>query len=118
MPLEEAVAQVERINRWAFVGELCIHDDSSGVNNTISSRGKAVLFRSNASDQSSVIPLVNFPKLRFLLVNTKQPRSTATQVERVRTQKEKLPEVIEPILKAISELTSSALELSPLPTPT
>ena len=43
--LEEAEMQIELINRWAFVGELCIHGDPSGVDNTVSAGGKAVMFR-------------------------------------------------------------------------
>src|SRR5207249_762295 len=42
---DEAELQIERINRWAFVGELCIHGNPSGVDNTVSSGGRAVLFR-------------------------------------------------------------------------
>jgi mevalonate kinase len=44
-PPEESELQIERINRWAFVGELCTHGNPSGVDNTVSSGGKAVLFQ-------------------------------------------------------------------------
>jgi mevalonate kinase len=43
-PPEEAEVQIERINRWAFVGELYIYGDLSGVDNAISTGGKAVIF--------------------------------------------------------------------------
>ncbi|CAK7208065.1 Mevalonate kinase [Sporothrix eucalyptigena] len=110
-PSNESENQIERINRWAFVGELCIHGDPSGVDNTISSRGKAVQFSKNPSGPPSVTHLANFPKLRLLLVDTNQPRSTATQVDKVRQIKTKMPAVIEPILDAIGQLTTSALAL-------
>lgn len=44
-PLEEAALQIERINRWAFVGEMCIHGNPSGVDNTVATGGKAVIFK-------------------------------------------------------------------------
>ncbi|KND92853.1 Mevalonate kinase [Tolypocladium ophioglossoides CBS 100239] len=110
-PLEEAEVQIERINHWAFVGELCIHGDPSGVDNAVSTGGKAVVFHKNASGPPSVTPLANFPKLRLLLVDTRQSRSTATQVEKVRSLKKNHPMMIESILDAISQLTASALEL-------
>lgn len=112
-PPREAEVQIERVNHWAFVGELCIHGDPSGVDNTVSSGGKAVLFhKTNTSGEPpSVIPLVNFPKLRLLLVDTRQPRSTATQVEKVRRLKYDHPMVADLVLDAIGQLTTSALEL-------
>lgn len=79
----EAEVQIERINRWAFVGELCIHGDPSGVDNVVSAGGKAVVFQRTESGPSSVTPLPKFTKLPLLLVDTQQPRSTATQVENV-----------------------------------
>ncbi|KAK4130913.1 ribosomal protein S5 domain 2-like protein [Trichocladium antarcticum] len=110
-PLKEAEVQLERINHWAFVGELCIHGDPSGVDNTVSSRGKAVLFQKNTSGPASVTPLVDFPKLRLLLVDTKQPRSTAMQVEKVRRLKDRHPTTTGLVLDTIGQLTDSALEL-------
>ena len=80
-PGSEASIQVERINRWAFVAEMCIHGNPSGVDNTVSSYGKAVLFkREDYSRPPKVHPLRNFPELPLLLVNTRQSRSTATEV--------------------------------------
>ena len=112
-PVAEAEEQVERINSWAYAGELCIHGDPSGVDNTVSCRGKAVLFRKNLNGDgpSSVTPLVQFPRLRLLLVDTKQPRTTAEQVEKVRELKEKNPMIIEPVLEAVGQLTEDALKL-------
>ena len=36
---------LDLINQWAFVGELCIHGNPSGIDNTVATKGKAVLFR-------------------------------------------------------------------------
>jgi mevalonate kinase len=110
-PHEEAEVQIKRINHWAFVGELCIHGDPIGVDNAISTGGKAVIFERNHSGPPSVTPLTKFPKLPLLFVDTQQPRSTAAQVEKVRILKNNYPETAEYILDEISQLTTSALEL-------
>ncbi|CUS06840.1 unnamed protein product [Tuber aestivum] len=108
-PPEEAKLQIERINRWAFVGEMCIHGDPSGVDNAVCSGGKAVIFQRNDSGSPSVTPLTTFPKLSLLLIDTQQSRSTAEQVERVRTSRREIPRT-EQILDGIGRLTASALE--------
>lgn len=56
-------------------------------------------------------PLPKFPKLRVLLVDTQQPRSTTTQVENVRKLKQNILMMTEIILDGIGQLTTSALEL-------
>ncbi|KAL9028699.1 MAG: hypothetical protein Q9196_002983 [Gyalolechia fulgens] len=111
-PREEAELQIERINRWAFVGEMCIHGNPSGVDNTVASGGKAVFFkRGDQNRPPTVTPLRNFPELPLLLVNTRQSRSTSTEVAKVAAMKRAYPAVTEPILEAISKITESAHEL-------
>lgn len=61
-PPDEAETQIERINRWAFVGELCIHGNPSGVDNTVSAGGKAVYFkRTDYEKPPEVISLPSIP---------------------------------------------------------
>lgn len=116
-PCEEAELQLERINRWAFVGEMCIHGNPSGVDNTVSSGGKAVLFkREDYARPPKVLPLRNFPELPLLLVNTKQARSTATEVAKVGALKESIPVITEAILNTIDAVTESAYGLITSPT--
>ena len=110
-PPKEVEIKIEHINSWAFVGEMCIHGDPSGVDNAISTGGRAVIFQRNHSGPSSVTPLTKFPKLPLLLVNTQTPRSTSTQVEKVRTLKRNHPKMTDLILDGIGELTTSVLEL-------
>lgn len=111
-PLEEAELQIERINRWAFVGEMCIHGNPSGVDNTVATSGKAVVFKRGAYGRPpTVTPLRNFPELPLLLVNTRQSRSTSAEVAKVATLNKVYPTVTEPILEAISKITESAYQL-------
>lgn len=116
-PQEEAKLQLERINRWAFVGEMCLHGNPSGVDNTVASGGKAVLFkRDDYNKPPTVTPLRNFPELPLLVVNTRQARSTATEVAKVGALKKSLPEITELILEAIDKVSESAHSLITSPT--
>lgn len=111
-PSEEARLQIERINRWAFVGEMCIHGNPSGVDNTVASQGKAVVFqRSDYTKPPVVKPLWNFPELPLLLVDTRQSRSTATEVAKVGAMKKAHPGVTAAILNSIEEVTNSAAKM-------
>lgn len=111
-PAEEARVQVERINRWAFVGEMCIHGNPSGVDNTVATQGKAVVFqRHDYSKPPSVKPLWNFPELPLLIVDTKQSKSTAAEVAKVEVLKNEHPEITESILNAIDKVAMGAAEL-------
>ncbi|KAK2797089.1 hypothetical protein FQN50_009320 [Emmonsiellopsis sp. PD_5] len=108
-PPEEAETQIERINRWAFVGEMCIHGNPSGVDNTVSAGGKAVIFRrGDYSKPPSVTPILDFPELPLLLVNSRQPRSTATEVAKVGKLRKEHPAVAESMLEAIDQVTEAA----------
>ncbi|KAJ6075188.1 uncharacterized protein N7446_002965 [Penicillium canescens] len=111
-PPEEAETQIERINRWAFVGELCIHGNPSGVDNTVAAGGKAVIFRRyDYTKPPTVLPLPTFPELPLLLVDTRQARSTKTEVDKVGNLKSAHPIVTESILDAIDQVTCSAQRL-------
>lgn len=111
-PADEAETQIERINRWAFVGEMCIHGNPSGVDNTVSAGGKAVLFkRGDYQKPPLVTPLPYFPELPLLLADTRLARSTATEVAKVGRLKEEHALVTEAVLEAIDKVTGSALEL-------
>ncbi|EFX04046.1 mevalonate kinase [Grosmannia clavigera kw1407] len=111
-PSEEARLQVERINRWAFVAEMCIHGNPSGVDNTVSTQGKAVVFqRTDYGKPPSVKPLWNFPELPLLLVNTKQPKSTAHEVAKVARLKKTYPELIGNVLDAMDSVARNAISL-------
>lgn len=111
-PPEEAETQIDRINRWAFVGEMCIHGNPSGVDNTVSAGGKAVIFkRVDYAKPPKVTSLPTFPELPLLIVDTQQTRSTATEVAKVGALKKAHPVVTESILDAIDQVTCSAQEL-------
>ncbi|KAL9077304.1 MAG: hypothetical protein Q9157_003398, partial [Trypethelium eluteriae] len=108
-PAPESATQLERINRWAFVGECCIHGNPSGIDNTVSTQGKAAVFqRTDYARPPSVRMLRRFPSLPLLLVNTMQVRSTATEVAKVARLREGHPEIADGVLEAIGRVTGSA----------
>lgn len=108
----EAADQLERINRWAFVGEMLIHGTPSGVDNTVATNGRAVLFqRPDYNKPPSVKVMRDFPELPLLLVNTKQPKSTAAEVAKVARLKERHPAVTNHILNAIDSITRSVHDI-------
>ncbi|RDA87584.1 hypothetical protein CP532_3944 [Ophiocordyceps camponoti-leonardi (nom. inval.)] len=100
----EARAQVERISDWAFVGEMCIHGKPSGVDNTVVSQGRAVLYRRG----HGVRPLWTFPQLPLLLVDTRQAKSTAHEVAKVAALSSRHPDVVKSLLEAMDQVTNSA----------
>lgn len=108
----EAEEQLERINRWAFVGELLIHGNPSGVDNTVATNGHAVLFqRNDYSKPPSVSVLRDFPELPLLLVDTCQAKSTAAEVAKVGELKKKHPAVVDAILNAIDAIVRSVYDV-------
>jgi len=78
----------------------------------VSTGGKAVLFqRKDYSKPPLVKPLRDFPELPLLLVNTRQSRSTATEVAKVAALKKAHPEITGHVLDAIDRVTKSAHDL-------
>ncbi|GME65712.1 mevalonate kinase [Neofusicoccum parvum] len=104
----ESELHLKYINRWAFVGELCYHGNPSGVDNTVSSGGKAVLFQNTKGGLPVVTSLRDFPEFPLLIVNTETPRSTAIEVARVQAFKNAYPAIAEHILDAIHGISKSA----------
>ena len=111
-PIEESSIQIERINRWAFVGELCIHGNPSGVDNTVASGGRGTVFKRQALDKPPSAKLFrNFPELPLLLINTKQSRSTAIEVAKVGALLKSQPVITELMLEAVDKITLAAMEI-------
>ncbi|KAL2262706.1 hypothetical protein VTK26DRAFT_357 [Humicola hyalothermophila] len=111
-PPMEARTQIERINAWAFVYEMFIHGNPSGVDNTVSTQGKAVLFqRTDYGKPPSVRPLWDFPELPLLLVDTKTAKSTRHEVEKVARLKNAHPKLVGSILDSIDKVTTTSADL-------
>jgi mevalonate kinase len=108
---EEAAEQLERINRWAFVGEMGIHGNPSGVDNTVATHGHAVFFERTDYTKPPLVKVMNdFPELPLLLLDTCVPKSTAAEVAKVALLKKTHPTVADGILNSIDAITRSVYE--------
>ncbi|KAF2156837.1 mevalonate kinase [Myriangium duriaei CBS 260.36] len=106
----DAKSTLDKINAFAFIGESVIHGTPSGVDNTIATLGKAVIFKRSptAGQPSSITSIRRFPELPLLIVDTKQAKSTAVEVGKVRALREAQPAVVNHILDSIDAVTESA----------
>ncbi|CAH1231994.1 MVK [Branchiostoma lanceolatum] len=93
---------LEVINAWAFQGERLIHGNPSGIDNSVSTFGGAISFKSG-----EISALKSVAQLKILLVNTKVPRSTKVLVQGVKDRYNRLPAIIEPILNSLEEISGT-----------
>lgn len=98
-------AQLKDVSSWAFRSEQIVHGTPSGIDNSVCTYGGAVNFKDGSSS-----PLV-IPPLQVLLVNTKVSRSTKALVAGVRERRERLPSVVDPVLKALDALADRAVQV-------
>ncbi|XP_068559536.1 mevalonate kinase [Cebidichthys violaceus] len=91
---------LERINSWAFQGEMIIHGNPSGVDNAVGTWGGMLRFLAG-----KIIPLSRVPLLRILLTNTKVPRSTKVLVARVKDKINKFPSIMNPVLDSVDAIS-------------
>ncbi|KAF9420583.1 Mevalonate kinase [Podila epigama] len=103
----DALTQRDLVNQWSFQAEKVIHGNPSGIDNTVSTFGGAVMFKKG----EKIEPLPGFQSLRFLLTNTRVPRETQVQVANVRKLWEKFPAVVNPMLDAVHEISASCKDL-------
>lgn len=98
---------IERINVWAYSGEVLMHGNPSGLDNTTSSYGGLVSFVKDPTlgIQFSTVP--SPPKMRILLVNTRVPRSTRQLVANVTALYQAHPAVVKPLFDSITAITKT-----------
>lgn len=97
----------EAINRLAFRAETLAHGTPSGIDNTVATFGRPVLYRAGSPAE---IEELHFPRSIPIVVGiTGKESLTAKMVSRVRDAREKNPKVINPIFRAIDALAGQAL---------
>ena len=100
------------ISQHAFEGEKITHATPSGIDNTISTYGGAILYKKGK------ISRIEIPhEIPLLLINTRIPRETKTQVTQVANLYKEHPSIIKPIFQAIDAIslkTENALRLKKL----
>ncbi|ETN22381.1 mevalonate kinase [Phytophthora nicotianae INRA-310] len=103
--------ELDFINEYAFGAEVILHGSPSGADNTVSCFGGTLLFQKHPEPSFDRIqcPLNKF---RFLLVNTRVPRSTKVQVANVRKRYEADREKVQKQFDTIQQLVEKFVALS------
>ncbi|XVF41948.1 hypothetical protein PTKIN_Ptkin01aG0321600 [Pterospermum kingtungense] len=105
-------ADIELLNKWAFEGEKIIHGKPSGVDNSVSTFGNMIKFKSgNMTRINSNMPL------RMLITNTKVGRDTKALVANVSARKSRHPDAMCSVLNAIESISdewSTIIQSHPL----
>ncbi|KAB1202219.1 Mevalonate kinase [Morella rubra] len=105
-------SDLELVNKWAFEGEKIIHGKPSGIDNTVSTYGNMIKFRSG-----SLTRLKSNMPLRMLITNTKVGRNTKALVAGVSERTLRHPDAMSFVFNAVDSISNelSAIIQSPAP---
>ncbi|KAB2059747.1 hypothetical protein ES319_A11G328200v1 [Gossypium barbadense] len=92
--------EAELVNKWAFEGEKIIHGRPSGVDNSVSTFGNVIKFKSGVMTRVDS----NMP-LKMLITNTKVGRDTKALVANVSARKSRHPDAMCSVLNAIEAIS-------------
>ncbi|EQC38901.1 mevalonate kinase [Saprolegnia diclina VS20] len=95
---------LDDVNTYAFAAEVLLHDNPSGVDNSVATYGGAIVFKKGPTTEMTKLAL---PPLRILLTNTHVPRETKVLVGGVRVLYDADPAAIQRQFDGIEALASS-----------
>jgi mevalonate kinase len=93
-------ADVDEVIAASMVGERVFHGTPSGIDSTVAARGGVLAFV--RGEPCEVVELA--APLHLVVIPSGIPRQTGLMVAGVRARRERLPEVIDPILVALGQL--------------
>ncbi len=97
----------DEVNQYAYRAEQVAHGTPSGIDNTVATFGRPILYRAGSPPQ---IEEIVFQKpIRFVIGITGSESLTAKTVARVRAARDKNRGVIDRVFKGIDALTGQAL---------
>ena len=99
---------VAELNDIAYASEKIAHGNPSGIDNTVSSYGLALLFRKKADLNIRELALDGLPPL--LVAFSHEPGSTLEQVAAVRQRREQQPDAYDAIFDQIDRLSVAGAE--------
>ncbi|XP_031406819.1 mevalonate kinase isoform X2 [Punica granatum] len=100
------------LNNWAFEGEKIIHGRPSGIDNTVSTYGNMIKFKSgNLTRITSSLPL------RMLITNTKVGRNTKALVAGVSERAKRHHDVMTSVFSAVDSISNELSEIIQSPAP-
>ncbi|MDX2437052.1 MAG: mevalonate kinase, partial [Acidobacteriota bacterium] len=97
----------EDVNRYAYLAEQVAHGTPSGIDNTVATYGRPIIYRAGSPPQ--IEELYFKEPIRFVIGITGSESLTAKTVARVRTARDKNRPVIDRVFNGIDALTGQAL---------
>ncbi|KAF5206524.1 Mevalonate kinase [Thalictrum thalictroides] len=92
--------EIDLVNKWAFEGEKIIHGKPSGIDNTVSTFGNMILFKSGKLTlMKSSMPL------KMLITNTKIGRNTKALVAGVSERAIRHPDAMTAVFTAVDSIS-------------
>ncbi|KAJ8751930.1 hypothetical protein K2173_000676 [Erythroxylum novogranatense] len=105
-------SELQLLNKWAFEGEKIIHGKPSGIDNTVSTYGNMIKFKSGDLTRiKSSLPL------RMLITNTRVGRNTKALVAGVSERTLRHPDVMSSIFNAVDFISRELSAIIQSPTP-
>ncbi|GMG99709.1 hypothetical protein Nepgr_001549 [Nepenthes gracilis] len=93
-------SELELVNKWAFQGEKIIHGKPSGIDNTVSTYGNMIKFKSG--DLTCIKS--NMP-LKMLITNTRVGRNTKALVAGVSERTVRHPDAMKAVFSAVDSIS-------------
>ncbi len=94
-----------RVSELAYRAEEVVHGKPSGIDNTVSALGGAVLYKKGVGARSLE---ADFSPVSIVLADTGRPRNTGEMVRRVLELRDAFPEVLEHVYRAAGALVERA----------
>ncbi|KAJ6694293.1 hypothetical protein OIU85_005020 [Salix viminalis] len=105
-------SELELLNKWAFEGEKIIHGKPSGIDNTVSTYGNMIKFRSgNLTRIKSSMPL------KMLITNTKVGRNTKALVAGVSERTLRHSDAMSFVFDAVDSISKELANVIQTPAP-
>lgn len=93
--------ELDLLNKWAFEGEKIIHGKPSGIDNTVSTYGNMIKFKSGSlTRMKTIMPL------KMLITNTKVGRNTKALVAGVSERTLRHPDAMHFVFNAVDSISN------------
>ncbi|KAL1549614.1 mevalonate kinase [Salvia divinorum] len=99
-------SELDLVNKWAFEGEKMIHGRPSGIDNTVSTFGNMIKFRSGELTHIKT----NMP-LKMLVTNTKVGRNTSALVAGVSERAARHGSAMASVFKAVDSISNEVVAI-------
>ncbi|GAA0155164.1 carbohydrate kinase [Lithospermum erythrorhizon] len=103
-------SELELVNKWAFEGEKIIHGKPSGIDNTVSTHGNMIKFKSG----HLTCIKTNMP-LKMLITNTKVGRNTKALVAGVSERALRHPDAMSSVFTAVDCISTELASIIQTP---